>query len=167
MVILFRLLLALQLAASADVLLTGRDVPRFSLDRFAGRADFSYARIGALSVRRSRFSALAAYELAAEGMAWTASSAKSADFSRAILRHSVWDGAILTGARFRETDLRGARFVNSEIQNCNMDRADLRGAVFDGTALINCTFREALFNDSSRLPFDSAAAVELGMIYVP
>jgi uncharacterized protein YjbI with pentapeptide repeats len=162
-----KLLLSLLLCAHADVILTGRYLRNYAINGYNGAVDTSYAQILHFEVKGSRLARILAYQLRAPGTIWTDSSALEADFSLAQLSNSVWQNADFGSVRFRDADLRGAQFTNVGMTACNFDQADLRGTKFVGSALVNCTFRSAKFNDSTLLPFDTATAVGLGMIYVP
>ncbi len=151
----------------ADTVIRGRAMGTVSTRKDSGRFDASFARVEELEIRESKYRDLLAYELRATRFRWILSMAERADFSRATLADSVWQGGSLYGGRFREANLRNAVFAGVEFQSCVMDGADLRGARFENSMLYNCSFWRATFNDQTLLPFDAATAASLGMIYAP
>ncbi len=153
--------------AHADIVLTGRYLPAYEIVRKKTRVEVSHSQIGQLKIQDSQLSGVTGYKAEIPRLIWERTEAKAVDFSLAQLMGSAWSFSNLLGVRFRGADLRGAVFNQVQIIDCAFDSTDLRGTVFTGSALFNCSFWQARFNDATVMPFDSATALTLGMIYVP
>lgn len=65
------------------------------------------------------------------------------DFSALSLPRFDLSRVMLIACNFDESDLRGARFVNCQLQGCSFRRADLSGGDFRKTTLYGCGFEDA------------------------
>jgi len=74
------------------------------------------------------------------------------------------DRVNLSEASFQGADLRSSIFLGSQIMNASFKAADLRGVQFlQSSGWESADFREAIFDDRTRLPFSCSEALGKGM----
>lgn len=154
-------------AGYADTILTGRAFETEVIEHGSGRLELSFSQGRGLKVSGCSFSEATGFKAAVSELLVDGTEVRDADFSSANLAGSVWIRTRIGNAIFRGADLRGAKFSDVQIDKCKFSEADLRGSDLSAANLSNCNFAGARYNSATVLPFDSATADELGMLYVP
>ena len=91
---------------------------------------------------------------------------KAVDFAGANLKNMIANGTRFEKTNFRDCNLQGADFWGSNLQEVSFDGSDLRNANLTNTHILFTSFKNAKFNQKTRLPFSREEAIQRGMIAI-